>query len=141
MRARVSVPLLDYRAISGDSTACCREKTGRGGRNCGLLVERALGEIKRALYVSVAKGPVRYSKDVVVCWAWQRGGDAGVVEWMMMSEDVEGREAAAAAGSGNKCGRNGERAGWKGCVVACAAGKADAGFELDYWSPDRLGER
>ena len=26
-------------------------------------------------------------------------------------------------------------------VVACAAGKADAGFELDYWSPDRLGER
>ena len=100
-----------------------------------------MGEIKRALYVSVAKGPVRYSRDVVVCWAWQRGGDAGVVEWMMMSEDVEGREAAAAAGSGNKCGRNGERAGWKGCVVACAAGKADAGFELDYWSPDRLGER
>jgi hypothetical protein len=75
MRARVSVPLLDYRAISGDSTACCREKTGRGGRNCGLLVERALGEIKqRALYVSVAKGPVqcsisrRISSDDVAAW-------------------------------------------------------------------------
>jgi hypothetical protein len=77
----VSVPLLDYRAISGDSTACCREKTGRGGRNCGLLVERALGEIKqRALYVSVAKGSVQYIKDVrrdVAAWRerWSRGMD------------------------------------------------------------------
>lgn len=25
------------------------------------------------------------------------------------------------------------RAGWKGCVVACAAGKSDAASELDDW--------
>jgi hypothetical protein len=52
MNARVSVPLLAFRAISGDGTACCREKTGRGGRNCGLLVERALGEIAKALMLA-----------------------------------------------------------------------------------------
>jgi hypothetical protein len=29
----------------------------------------------------------------------------------------------------------------KVALVACAAGKGTEAFELDYWSPDRLGKR